>query len=519
MQPVLRSYVRLALLLAVVPSQSLCAQDPLTVAALRRIEQVEASERALRDGDSSGATNLLNQLAWAGKRLNAVGKQSEPSWREAKARYDALWQKLEARARARQPAGQPAIDLAKLAQLDKEIGNAKRNFGLLSRVHLNDGGRVRSLLRELDDLRARLAAFPTTHPDVQTVAASFAQHEAAVNSALEALSADQSAAGEMSKKLDELAKKYGSDQRLAPIQPPFEVAQVQAFVADWRQWQETTIPQDLAWLEQAANNAAIDGQKVGNLRAWLRSGWLRRLDEIECTVRERVASDVKTAMDSARFVLETKAEDPAHVSNRILGKGRFDEQMTRLREGLAAVAIARAWDEAMGSPAMMGPRGEPVPDAGAKEAPKVPDRAEQQAVVEKAIAHLKQLAKVALHSVRVPTAVSTDAKLLETAKSTLANPKYAVNEVQRMVINAPLLHHTRREAWLRPGTVTSTIELYEYVWDQYQVTTVEKVGDELWLFANTLKRYESGDPTTPVGRWILSQRFELTPILAENVDK
>lgn len=29
----------------------------------------------------------------------------------------------------------------------------------------------------------------------------------------------------------------------------------------------------------------------------------------------------------------------------------------------------------------------------------------------------------------------------------------------------------------------------------------------------------SGDPTTPVGRWVLSQRFESTRILAANVDK
>ncbi|MGE0141790.1 MAG: hypothetical protein AB7T19_00735 [Planctomycetota bacterium] len=519
MKPVLRSSLPFALFLAAAPWPMLCAQDPLTVAALRRIEQVEAGERGLAEGDRAGATQLLNQLAWAGKRLNAVGKQSETSWREAKARYDALWQKLEARARANQPAGQPAIDQAKLVQLDKEIGNAKRNFGLLSRVHLNDGGRVRSLQRELEGLRTRLATFPATHPDVQAVAAALAQHEAAVTSALAALRADQNAAGEMNQKIEELHARYGSENRLAPIQPPFEVAQVKAFVTDWRQWREQTIPADLEWLDKAADNAALDGQKVGNLRAWLKTGWSRRLDEIERTVRERIASDVTTAMDSARFVLETKADDPGHVSNRILGKGRFDEQMTRLREGLAAIAIASTWDETMGSPAVMGPRGEPVADTPDADPSKAPDRKAQTTTLEEAVAHLKELAKVALHSVRVPAAVSTDAKLLEIAKTTLANPKYGVHEVRRMVINAPLQHHTRREAWLRPGTVTSTIELYEYVWDQYQVTTVEEVGDELWLFANTLKRYESGDPTTPVGRWILSQRFELTPILAENVDK
>jgi hypothetical protein len=41
----------------------------------------------------------------------------------------------------------------------------------------------------------------------------------------------------------------------------------------------------------------------------------------------------------------------------------------------------------------------------------------------------------------------------------------------------------------------------------------------VWLFFNLLKYYHSGDPTTPVGRWILSKRFESTRILPENVDK
>ena len=39
----------------------------------------------------------------------------------------------------------------------------------------------------------------------------------------------------------------------------------------------------------------------------------------------------------------------------------------------------------------------------------------------------------------------------------------------------------------------------------------------MWLYANTLKRYESGDPTSKLGQWILSQRFPLTRILPENV--
>lgn len=101
------------------------AQDPLTQKALQRIAEVEGQEPALEAGDGQRANLLLNQLAWAGKRLNAVSDQTEAHWRDAKRRYDALWQKIEAKGKAGTPApagGGSGYDHAKLVQLDKEPG-------------------------------------------------------------------------------------------------------------------------------------------------------------------------------------------------------------------------------------------------------------------------------------------------------------------------------------------------------------------------------------------------------------
>jgi hypothetical protein len=39
------------------------------------------------------------------------------------------------------------------------------------------------------------------------------------------------------------------------------------------------------------------------------------------------------------------------------------------------------------------------------------------------------------------------------------------------------------------------------------------------MFANRLKYFHSGAPTTPTGRWILSERFQTTEILEANIDK
>ena len=139
--------------------------------------------------------------------------------------------------------------------------------------------------------------------------------------------------------------------------------------------------------------------------------------------------------------------------------------------------------------------------------------------MDKAIEHLKAIVVQALNDVRIPKAASASIELLRIAAETLRNPDYEITGWERLVIDADKQAHIRREAWIKPGSTYTTLSYYEYIWDEFHVTTAEKVGDEIWLYGNTLKYYTSGDPTTPIGRWFLSRRYQLTPILPENLDK
>lgn len=521
MLTIARILLLVPLALQAVGSSALQAQDPLTAKALQRIEEVERLEPNLEAGDGQRANLLLNKLAWAGKRLNAVSDQTESHWLDAKRRYDALWQKIEAKGKAGTPtpAGGNGYDHAKLVQIDKEVRDGYANLAMLQRKHLADEFRQKSISKELDGLERRLAEFPADDANVQVVAGNLKIFRDRFEAAMAELNSDQAAAGGVAEQLATLAARYQSNNRPDVLVPPFDPQQVRAWCLEMRRWREVDLPRDVAWLRDTARpNAAVDQNKVGSLLQWLGDTWPRRLDDIEKAVRERICSDVDTGIDHASFVLETRADDRDHVVNRILGRGRFDEQVTRLRDGLFAVSIARVYDDEMGSPAVMGPTlPRPLPEG--VDAPEAPDRDTQQATLERAIEHLQKCAASALESVRLPQPASTDEKLLAVAAKTLARKDYGIAGWEKLVINAPLSHQVRREAWLKPGSAGRTLRLdyYEYAWDQYQVTTVERVGDQLWMFANTLKLYSSGDPTTPVGRWILSRRIELTPILERNL--
>lgn len=483
----------LPLLVSITP---LFAQDPLTKQAVRRLEEVEKKEPALTAGDAKGANALLEMLDQVARRLNAVNDKTEATWKQASQRFTDLKAKIDAKAKAAPPApGTAKVDAEKLAQLDKEIANGINNFKLLSTKHLADPYRRQSTQKEIDGLTTRLAAFPAADEAVKPVAARLAEFQRLFAEATAQLDKDVGAGAAVTTRLAELDAKYDSKNIPAPIEPPFTESQVAAWVAGVRRWRDTEIAADRQFLDEAAKNAAVDQQHVSRLRSWLDEGFGKRLAEMEAQLQARLDADVTAGQQLAEFVLATDANDKDQVTNRILGKGRFDENMARLQHGKNAIAVARAFS---GKPDGL---------------------AEQAAKVAKAVEHLQKLAVTCLDAVRMPTAASTDAEMLRIATETLKTTSYQVPPAERLVINAAKTHHERREGYVDRGTVKTTITVYTYAWDQFQVTTAEKQGDEVWLWANTLKRYESGDPTTPVGRWILSDRFQITRILPENVAK
>ena len=492
----------LSLLVSAVP---LLAQDPLTKQAVRRLEEVEKAEPGLTPGDVKNANALLAMLDQAARRLNAVNDKTEATWKQASQRFTDLKAKIDAKAKAAPPApGTAKVDAEKLAQLDKEIATCIVTFKLLSTKHLADPYRRQSTQKEIDGLTTRLAAFPAADEAVKPVATRLAEFQRLFADATAQLDKDVGAGAAVTTRLAELDAKYDSKNIPAPIEPPFTESQVAAWVTEVRRWRDTEIATDRQFLDEAAKNAAVDQQHVSRLRGWLDEGFGKRLAEMETQLQARLDADVTAGQQLAEFVLATDPNDKDQVTNRILGKGRFDENMARLVAAQQAIHVAHVFRNGT-----MQPGKETKPDyAGA-------------ILVQKAIDHLQKLAVACLDAVRMPAAASTDAELLRIATETLKQPSYSVPTAERIVINAAKTHHERRDGYIsvEAGATKAKVTVYTYSWDQFQVTTAEKQGDEVWLFANTLKHYESGDPTTPVGRWILAERFQITRILPENVAK
>ena len=512
----MRSFLSLALTFLLLAGV-LGAQCPLTKQAIKRIEQYEALVPKLADGDIQKANLYLNQVNWARKRLNASNEKSHAAWVDADKRLTALVAAIQKKAGQKPPApGEKGIDLAKLVQLDKEIVAAYNNFAIVPPKLFADAGRVAGIERELTGLETRFKEFPADHETVVKVGKNLTRFRSEFDARIKSFEKDAAGVGEAKAYLDGLAKKYTKERLPQPVAHPFSAERMQAWAHELKRWRDVELPADLAKLETLSQNAALNQQNVSSKKSWLSFSLKRQLDEQEHAVRERVASDVNEGQYFANFILETDASDRNQVVNRVLGRGRFDENALRLANGLEAVGIARMFEQAMGEPAIPGIRfalsGQPKPAT--------PDRNAQEATMKRAIDHLKALARTALSETRMPKAASTDPALAKVAKEALTKAKAGPKAWLRMVQNTKKTEKVRREAWARQGSISTVqVSYYEYKWEEFQVTTAEEKDGEVWLFSNTLRRYSQGDPQTLLDTWYLARRFELTPILRENVPK
>lgn len=506
------------------PVASTPAQDPLVAKAVQRIAEVEKAEASLAEGDKAGANKLINRLNWAGKRLGAVVQQGSSEWKTAKKRYDDVLAKIEKKRDAKpkpkpstggggtppktppKPAPKPSpnptpkkkYDHEKVVRLNEDVSRAFENIKIIPMKLFLDANRVQGLEGDLAKFRERLAAFPEDHDNVKIVKGNVDNFEKLLRTATDKIAKDREAAPPILERLETIWDKYDEEKYPIRIHSPFNETQLRSWAHEIRLRRDEKIPSDLAWLETWKDNVAVGANRYQSAYSNLTFSVRRQLEEAESGTTQVLDSQSADAVRVAEWVLETDVTDRNQVIGRVLGEGRFDENMLRLREGLESIRLAKLVDE----------------ELGRKDGP---DRSEQKAKVEKAAEHFEKLARVALSEVRMPEPVSEDAELLEIAKDTLELEKYEIEGWERLVINAPLEDHNRREAWFRSSGTRGVIEFYDYTWKQFQVTTAERVDGEIWLFANTLKRYSSGDPTTPVDAWILSRRFKLTPILEENL--
>jgi len=487
------------------------AESPAVTQALAELTRFEALVAAMAPGDKATGRKYQSDLSAIGTRLRTA-PSSDPRLAGAVERFNALQKRVvdTANASAGAPAPsaqQPAAarltssDQARLNRLGGNIRSLGQRVESATLQSLLDDKEVAGFRTSIANTQAELAGYPGDAPGV----AEEVHNLDAVVAKLEARLSDAKAKGAVLGDVDAQLSAIDSRIRDKPV------PSAQAFKPDAGPEAAGVLVKTLVSIkvESVADLATLDkftaagikDQRIDRLRHWAGAERQRQADESLRGIIEGIEARIDRGLRTAAFHAATDPSLPDHRANRLLGDGRRAAVRTEFADGAAAIETAAVIDAALGR----------------KDAP---DRGAQAKAIGESRAAYEEKYNVALVAVRMPAAGITDEKYLAIARETLANPSYGVASPQRMVINSKqVARREKREAEIRPGTVSTTATIYHWVWDEFQVTTAEPVGSEHHLFVNTLKFFHQGAPTTPTGRWVLADRFKSEPILAENIAK
>ncbi len=480
--------------------------DPETLEALALIADYEAKAEAMAPGDQTAGRAYLTELGPVGTLLKSAKNKAHPQWNDARKRYNALNNRIveiaEKDPNVLDVTGLISSDQAKIKRINRNVLGAYETIDKAHFQTLLDGDQLGALLDRLDGFRQDLARFPdASQPAVAAVAGRIEAAAALLQQRTAEAQAKGEEIGDVDAQIAEIDR-HAQETKI-PYPQGFDPAEgaeaAKAYVEQLQAYRAQSVV-DMAVLDKL-EAAGVRNQKTSSLRHWAGGYLLREIDENLARSQERIDFAVQPALDTAAWHMTTDPTDVNHQANRLLGEGQYEETVANLEAGFALIDTGAAFDQALGRT-----------DG--------PDRAAQRAALQEGLNRYKSDFQTALGFARMPEAAETDDKYIEIAEGILANPNYdSINPYKRIVVNSKFRHREKETGDISSGTVSTTITVYKYSWDEFQFATAEKVGDKYFIFYNTAKYFYSGADTTPLDRWLMAGRHKSIQILEENIDK
>jgi len=485
---------------------------------LETLVKIESRYQQMAPGDVDTANQMLAELKALIPAINGAKNKYHPKWQELRKQYNKVNNDVVAKANQANPTAEVSQTTSTSKTTKDVLLSSNQGLNeLLSYVQ----ARFKRVKRSIDGTTEQINKMSNadlTNPQtvnslnqrIQRQLKDLAKLEPQDNLAIANLTKQLKATREL------LAQKQQSSQASVAGLGDIEsrVAQIDQNMQKIRVPRALVAPVDEQAIEQYLQQFHAVEQHIKN-----DLGYLHKIDGKTQLVKQdtlsrlkhwigRKPNDLKQSLDSSTQAIDSWVEryigrlkhldemDPNQRKARLqlLQRGYVEKTLAELEEGLKAVETAKIFDQ-----------------AGQRQ--NAPNRDAQINALQNSMKQMQQKFDLALkmNSMRKPQ--STSAKLLKIARDTLAKSKYGVNAIERMVINYDLHSKHKKETVVEDKSLVT----YTYKWDEFQVTTAEKVGDKYYLFNNMLKYYYSGNAVTPTDKWILSNRFEGMQILKENI--
>ena len=518
-------------------------------AAMDDMTRIEAQFSKKTTTPDSAVYRALKLLQLTRERLDTSNNQSHESWRLADSRLNNLVNTLQSKLmkKAQATSSAPVLDPPKNSPLPTtSIEHSPPTQGAMIS---QDRARIKKLTRDIvsatetldqggpkpfqdsEYVKQYLAAAARFHQslqgysgfaqdsDVQQATAELQKFDGMIRFGKDQASVALEELGDVQARLTDLQVKIYS--RRPPPTPgiPYTgqdmtqwIAQAKvvrtAAISDFRQLK---VIQEKAWLPATRGTleegAAFDSQDVSRLMNTLQQD-VRSIDDTLKQLEANVQVQVEATQDTLKWFRNLDPTNQQSLENDFLGKGREAESIERLDRELHIVEAGIALDTLL------------------KRETLAQRQTLRDAIIQAKTRYRTQRAE-ALQSVRMPKAASTNAELLRIAQETLAKPKYEIGNILKLVINSDKVAREKETSEIEIDevdvrlsgdlTLSGTKTTTHYEWEQFQVATAEPADDAVYIFYHTLKYFTAGASTTPLNRWVLSQRIQGSEIPKANL--
>ncbi|HOX45459.1 MAG TPA: hypothetical protein PK668_17815 [Myxococcota bacterium] len=531
------------------PRPAAAGPDEWTPKAVAELDLVEKDLAALKPGDAATTNALVLRLNGVRDLLRKSLDRSQPAWKEAAARADAL----DKAARARYAEGQPAAPgaaggLPTVAMLPEDLGkgldiNDKYVFtseleptfkDTARMVNASDprawaddwqAGKVTGPLERMQKSLARIKN--QTHPGVQQARAALVELERVFGvrqaEGRRLVAAEKAAAtaeaGEVDTQLAEIETFFNPETFSCKLEPPFTGERVGEWIAQLKEYDQLK-QKGLNLLDKVVHEhpGYAQNQRIKNLRYWFTQAMPKRMARDIGLTTLHYQDGPSGYQGKMAFHLERAQRylKPGVITEEMLSRDQLmEDKLAEAELGVqAAEALALFTKEYLGQD-----------DADYRKA-----AADCHALLDR----LQTGATKAMANVRMPAAKSSDAGLLQVAKGVVA--KCGVGPYERMVINYGPAHKTERKSEAKVEGEYLRIWHWTEEWDEFQVTLAERfdaspfgpskvagakadAGPHHRLVFYTLKKLTVGPKWKTLGKWVCADRIVSKKIAKENIQK
>ena len=514
------------------------------------IADIERYEKQFPDSASARASNIkraLKLLKLTRQRLDSSNNKSHDSWIEADERFKSLISKLQSKLEKPATTTTTTTQQSTTQQSSATTNTSTTKSTLISQDHvrlkklardiesatdsLNTGGvkpfQDPAYVRKFEDASLKYQKSLNKYssfqndPGVQKASTALAKFNNMIQFGKDQAQPVLAELGDVQARLRNLENTIR--QRPFPQHPPMPYKDTD--IINWikaaapfrkvaiENYQTLAVIAEKAWLPNNSGvvqqGAKYDMNDVSRLQNSLRGD----VEKIDGTVKQ-IELNLNAGIDQSLQTIEWwDALDPKNEHqqvNNFIGESSEATAMEILNKELQLAEAALSFDQALNRKT-------------------IDQRKAWRDRVKTTIVNYQARRNQALNLSRMPKADSTDNSLIETALKTLEKPSYGAGKILRLLINSDKVTREEESSEIEidevdvslsgkiemSGTETTTF----YKWEQYQVATAEPVDNKFFIFYNTLKYYTSGASTTPLNRWILSNRIKGAEILEANIKK